>query len=144
MHSLPQFSTICIAISLPTELNSLKTVLIHFDLSLFSIITFHTETVSRGRNAGCPAPPTQSRTCGFPASGSSVTLASARIFTVARYKAQLLFPAVRFACMIQPYMSGAKFPLRATCFRQVLSRNAESPIRSNVVWLAFPTSEYYA
>ena len=31
----------------------------------------------RGRNAGYPTPPTQSRTCGFPASGSSVVLASA-------------------------------------------------------------------
>src|SRR2546428_566944 len=30
-----------------------------------------------GRNAGCPAPPVQSRTCSFPASGSSVVLASA-------------------------------------------------------------------
>jgi hypothetical protein len=30
----------------------------------------------RGRNAGYPAPPAQSRTCRFPASGSSVVLAS--------------------------------------------------------------------
>ncbi|MFT7532301.1 MAG: hypothetical protein ACI9FD_003329 [Gammaproteobacteria bacterium] len=30
---------------------------------------------SRSRNAGYPAPPAQSRTCGFPASGSSVALA---------------------------------------------------------------------
>jgi hypothetical protein len=30
-----------------------------------------------GRNAGYPAPPVQSRTCSFPASGSSVVLASA-------------------------------------------------------------------
>jgi hypothetical protein len=34
----------------------------------------------RGRNAGCPTPPTQSRTCGFPASGSSVVLASASVY----------------------------------------------------------------
>ena len=32
---------------------------------------------SRGRNAGYPAPPAQTRTCGFPASGSSVVLAFA-------------------------------------------------------------------
>ena len=31
----------------------------------------------RGRNAGCPAPPAQTRTCSFSASGSSVVLASA-------------------------------------------------------------------
>jgi hypothetical protein len=30
-----------------------------------------------GRNADYPAPPVQTRTCGFPASGSSVVLASA-------------------------------------------------------------------
>ncbi|WP_295389183.1 hypothetical protein, partial [uncultured Thiodictyon sp.] len=42
------------------------------------------------RDAGYPAPPAQSRTCSFPASGSSVVLTFARTFTVARYKAQLL------------------------------------------------------
>ena len=68
-----------------------------------------TSWISRGRNAGHPAPPTQTRTCGFLASGSSVGLASARIFTVARYKIQLLFPAVRLARVIQPYMSGTSF-----------------------------------
>ena len=31
----------------------------------------------RGRDAGCPAPPAQIPACGFPAPGSSVTLASA-------------------------------------------------------------------
>ena len=66
-------------------------------------------SASRGRNAGHPAPPAQSRTCGFPASGSSVRLASARIFTVTRFKIQLLFPAVRLARVIQPYMSGTSF-----------------------------------
>jgi len=35
------------------------------------------KAVSRGRNAGYPAPPAQTRTCGFPASGSSVVLAFA-------------------------------------------------------------------
>ncbi len=33
---------------------------------------------SRGRDAGYPAPPAQTRTCGFPASGSSVILAFAQ------------------------------------------------------------------
>ncbi len=64
---------------------------------------------SHGRNAGHPAPPAQTRTCGFPASGSSVELASVRTFTVTRYKIQLLFPAVRLARVIQPYMSGTSF-----------------------------------
>ena len=36
--------------------------------------------MSRGRSAGHPTPPTQSRTCGFPASGSSVVLASASAY----------------------------------------------------------------
>ena len=31
--------------------------------------------MSRSRNAGYPTPPAQTRTCGFPASGSSVVLA---------------------------------------------------------------------
>ena len=88
---------------------------------------------SRGRNAGYPAPPAQSRTCGFPASGSSVALASAQTFTVARYKVQLLFPAVRLARVIQPYMSGTSF-LCGLC----------APVRSFPLWQAFPTSEYYA
>ena len=34
--------------------------------------------LSRGRNAGYPAPPAQSRTCGITASGSSVILAFAQ------------------------------------------------------------------
>ena len=34
----------------------------------------------RGRSAGYPTPPAQSRTCGFPASGSSVVLASASVY----------------------------------------------------------------
>jgi hypothetical protein len=35
-----------------------------------------------GRNAGYPAPPVQSRTCSFPASGSSVARASAQAVSV--------------------------------------------------------------
>jgi hypothetical protein len=53
----------------------------------------------RGRDARHRAPPALPRTCGFPASGSSVVLPFARTFTVTRYKAQLLFPAVRLACL---------------------------------------------
>jgi len=41
--------------------------------------TFHDFVYKiRGRNAGYPAPPAQSRTCGFPASGSSVILTFAK------------------------------------------------------------------
>ena len=38
--------------------------------------------LSRSRNAGYPAPPAQTRTCGFPASGSSVVLAIAQDRTI--------------------------------------------------------------
>ena len=100
---------------------------INFKQILLFIFSFF---FSHGRNAGYPAPPAQSRTCGFPASGSLVALAFARIFTVTRYKIQLLFLAVRLAYVIQSYMSGISFlcELRAS-------------IRSFPMWLAFPTSE---
>ena len=82
-------------------------------LALLGKVTFNLVRpqgfISHGRNAGHPAPPAQTRTCGFPASGSSVGLASVRTFTVTRYKIQLLFPAVRLARVIQPYMSGTSF-----------------------------------
>jgi hypothetical protein len=39
----------------------------------------------RGRDTGYPAPPTQSRTCGFPASGSSVVLVSASVYLSATW-----------------------------------------------------------
>ena len=87
----------------------------------------------RRRDAGYPAPPAQSRTCSFPASGSSVVLAFARIFTVARYKTQLLFPAVRLARILRSYVSGASF----LC-------GLRTPVGSFAMWLAFPTSDYYA
>jgi hypothetical protein len=51
----------------------------------------------RRRDAGYPAPPPQTRTCSFSASGSSVVLTFARTVTVARFTAQLLLPAVRLA-----------------------------------------------
>jgi hypothetical protein len=46
----------------------------------------------RRRDSGYPEPPPQTRTCGFPASGSSVALAFARTVTVARSTVQLLSP----------------------------------------------------
>jgi len=52
------------------------------------------------RDAGYPAPPPQTRTCSFPASGSSVVLAFARTFTVTRYKVQWLFPSGRLARVV--------------------------------------------
>ena len=79
-------------------------------------------------------PPHSPGRCGFPASGSSVALASARIFTVTRYKTQLLFPVVRLARVYLPYMSGT------SCFLCGL----RTSVRYFTLWLAFPTSEYYA
>jgi hypothetical protein len=128
--------------------------LIFFSIK-YSIIRFLFVT-SRGRNASHPAPPAQSRTCGFPASGSSVRLASARTFTVTRYKIQLLFPAVRLAHVIQPYMSGTSFlcglrpsvrsfPLHAWCthvcgwLSQPLSTMPDKTPQWHVVALQRPT-----
>jgi len=45
--------------------------------------TFH--GISRGRNARYRAPPAQTRTCGFPASGSSVVLAFATGVPLCKY-----------------------------------------------------------
>ena len=42
------------------------------------LILWIPKKTSRGRNAGYPAPHAQTRTCGFPASGSSVVLAFAQ------------------------------------------------------------------
>ena len=93
----------------------------HLNLNILSYFSF------RGRNAGYPAPPAQSRTCGFPASGSSVALAFARIFTVACYKIQLLFPTVRLAHVYPALHVRYEFPLWATCSRQVLPLVAGFP-----------------
>ena len=81
----------------------------------------------RGRDTGYPVPPAQTRTCGFPASGSSVVLAFARIFTVTRYKTQLLLPTVRLAHGTRSDSVRHEFPLRATYFRQVLPHVAGFP-----------------
>jgi len=51
---------------------------------------------SRSRNAGYPAPPAQTRTCGIPASGSSVILA----FAQDRTSPCWLFPAGRLARLV--------------------------------------------
>jgi len=82
---------------------------------------------SRGRNARYRAPPAQTRTCGFPASGSSVALASARTFTVTRLKAQWLFPPVRLARVLRSDSVRHEFPLRTACFRGVLRHVAGFP-----------------
>ena len=88
----------------------------------------------RGRDTGYPVPPAQTRTCGFPASGSSVVLAFARIFTVTRYKTQLLFPAGRLACLD---------PIRQ-CPGQVSFAGYVLPSGPSPMYVAFPRSEYYA
>src|ERR671915_1852492 len=49
----------------------------------------------RGRDAGYPAPPAQTRTCSFSASGSSVALASAQAETITGPPPVLLVPAGR-------------------------------------------------
>jgi hypothetical protein len=51
----------------------------------------------RRRDSGYPEPPPQSRTCGFPASGSSVARAFARTVTVTRFTCQLLSPTLTAA-----------------------------------------------
>ena len=79
------------------------------------------------RDAGYPAPPAQSRTCSFPASGSSVVLAFARTFTVARYKAQLLLPSVRLARVYPILHVRHEFPVWAAYFRRVLRHVAGFP-----------------
>ena len=71
----------------------------------------------RGRDACYQAPPAQIPACGIPAPGSSAVLAFAVPFPGKR----LLSP-VRFACIVRPYMSGAKFPLRTMYRCQPLPR----------------------
>jgi hypothetical protein len=80
-----------------------------------------------GRDAGYPAPPAQTPACSFPAPGSSVVLASARTFTVARYKAQWLFPSVRLARVVPILRVRHEFPLRAAYSRGVLRHVAGFP-----------------
>ena len=74
-----------------------------------------------------PGAPAQSRTCSFPAPGSSVVLAFARTFTVARYKAQLLLPSVRLARVYPILHVRHAFPLGAAYFRRVLRHVAGFP-----------------
>ena len=94
----------------------------------------------RRRDAGYPAPPAQSRTCSFPASGSSVVLAFARTFTVTRYKAQLLFPTVRLAHVDPILHVRHEFPLRAAYFRRVLRHVAGFPNRRLLCPIRHPGS----
>jgi hypothetical protein len=81
-----------------------------------------------GRNAGYPAPPVQSRTCSFPASGSSVALASAQGRTVVSSG-----PQGGWLMLIRSDMSGLR----------VLSGLRASVETFPVSW-AFPTAEYDA
>ena len=81
------------------------------------------------RDAGYPAPPAQSRTCSFPASGSSVVLTFARTFTVTRYKAQLLLPSVRLARVYPILHVRHEFPVWAAYFRRALRPVAGFPNR---------------
>jgi hypothetical protein len=74
----------------------------------------------RGRDAGYPAPPAQTRTCSFSASGSSVVLASAQVGTITGSPPVLLVPAGRLAHSSPAQPVRDEFPLRASCFRQVL------------------------
>ena len=91
-------------------------------------MAFSYESLSR-RDAGYPAPPAQSRTCSFPASGSSVVLTFARTFTVARYKAQLLLPSVRLARVFPILHVRHEFPVWAAYFRRVLRHVTGFPRR---------------
>src|SRR5215470_13148910 len=78
-----------------------------------------------GRDAGYPTPPVQTRTCSFPASGSSVALASAQ----GRTLPCLLLPAGRLAHTDPVRHVRDEFPFRAACFRRVLPHVVGFPHR---------------
>jgi hypothetical protein len=86
-----------------------------------------------GRDAGYPAPPVQTRTCSFPASGSSVALASAQSVTVTGTPPVCYGPQGGWLILIRSDMSGMS----------VLSGLRASVETFPVSW-AFPTAEYYA
>jgi len=73
----------------------------------------------RGRDAGYPAPPAQTRTCGFPASGSSVALASAQAVSVSGHTL-LAIPRREVGSSYPARHVRHEFPLRAPCSRRVL------------------------
>src|SRR5215813_13154671 len=95
-----------------------------------------------GRDAGYPTPPVQTRTCSFPASGSSVALASAQ----GRTLPCLLLPAGRLAHTNPIRHVRDELPFRAACFRRVLPHVVGFPHRRvlrsirlpNRIWRAFP------
>jgi hypothetical protein len=64
--------------------------------------------------------PAQTRTCSIPASGSSVALASAQAKTVTGPPPVCCSPRVGLAHSSPARHVRDEFPLRATCFRQVL------------------------
>src|SRR5918999_3255720 len=74
----------------------------------------------RGRDAGYPAPPAQTRTCSIPASGSSVALASAQAKTVTGPPPVCCSPRVELAHSSPARHVRDEFPLRAACSPQVL------------------------
>src|SRR5262245_43732719 len=73
-----------------------------------------------GRNAGCPTPPVQSRTCSVPASGSSVARASAQGRTVLSSRPCVLWTAGRLAPAAPFRHVLDACPVQAACFRRVL------------------------
>ena len=62
-----------------------------------------------GRDAGYPAPPVQTRTCSFPASGASIALASAQGRTVASSGPVCYCPQGGWLMLIRFDMSGMSF-----------------------------------
>ena len=86
-----------------------------------------------GRNAGYPAPPMQSRTCSFPASGSSVALASAQGRTVVSSGPVCSGPQGGWLMLIRSDMSR----LRVLC-------GLRASVETFPVSWAFPTAEYDA
>ena len=88
-------------------------------------------TKRRGRNAGHPAPPTQSRTCGFPASGSSVVLASVQ--DINNYALIAIPHSEVGLCLPDPTVSGISF----FC-------GLRTSVKSFTMYAAFQRSEYYA
>jgi hypothetical protein len=82
------------------------------------------------RDAGYPAPPAQSRTCSFPASGSSVVLA---------YQADLhRFPLQ--GQLLLPYSEAGSRCFDPTCPARVSCMGKTWDRKVSVVWSRFPSS----
>ncbi len=74
----------------------------------------------RGRDASYLAPPAQTRTCSFSASGSSVVLASAQVVTVAGQLPVCYCPQGGWLVLLRSSSVRHEFPLRAMYSRRVL------------------------